>query len=389
MARYFTCGWESGRSTGTTPGANEFLPMGNTGGAAGTVAVAANPAWWTSLGSYVMKNTGPAYCQHNGNTIVWFGFKWGVDTLPSIESSIMQSGSGTFKVTVDTNGALRLYTGSTLRATSANGVIAAATCYFIDIKCASGSYEVWVNDTQILTSATGTDTMFNIMLGEPTAVAGYVQYYDDYYGNDANASASNQTGRRGSASVKCVLPNADNGSSPTGFTNSAGLTFGNATTGWFSAIDDARPYNGGITDYVGKSTANANYYEAGFVDSAAGEAPQIVYACIWHHATSAAAGQVSALIRANGADQTAVSFAPAVTTALCGIVHADVAAAGVAWTKTLFDAASMKWGASTDVTPNPRLDVAYMCYETPEVVPYVRPKISAVTRQAGQRAAVR
>lgn len=366
MARLWTCGWESGYANGTGAGSDECHPLG-WGGATSGSTVVANPAWWQSAGSYVLRNTAPGNRNPLFATHTWVGFKFGLDAYPSGEQDVFfLSGSG-LSFTANPNGVVHVWMTSTggIVYTSPASTLKVKTCHLIEIKATSGDQQFWL-DGVLLFSYASTNagdafaTSPNFVLGGDAAIF----YFDDFYANSATASASNQTGRRGAASVRALVPNRDVGSSPAGFTNSGSLTFGNATTGWFSAVDDAPPFLAANADFIGKSTVSTVVYEMGFAASPGGVAPTSVQVVPIVGAASAAAAQVNVSVKANATDGASLSLAPAVTTPLIGSFAVDVPSSGVAWTKALLDAVTVKFGSSTDVTPNPKLFASYLMFET-------------------------
>src|SRR4029077_2266946 len=206
MARLLTCGWESGYISGTAAGSDELHGLGWGGTGQATTAVVANPAWWKSSGNYVLRRTAVTADTRNPPFTIgpWIGFKWGCDALPSADTPIWTLTAGSMRILVAADGTLKLNTTAAggLAASSAAGVLKAATCHMIEIYSISGTQQVCVDNSLILTSnsANASDLMSTGNFSFVGPASGFF-YFDDYYANSTTASASNQTGRRGSASV--------------------------------------------------------------------------------------------------------------------------------------------------------------------------------------------
>jgi hypothetical protein len=366
---------ESGFATGGTgAGRDEFFPFGAAGSTTSTGTVVANPAWWYSQGAFVLKFAASGGSQLNSQFGHFHGFKFGCDALPTSEQSIWDSVP--MKVTIDQNRVIRLYDNSkaTIIAQSPAGTIAPNTCYLIEINGTPNAHALFLNGVQVPSVAASSAEDLSLTNFSYFAFANSAAYFDDMYINSTAASASNQTGRRGWASVKALRPNADVGTSPAGFTNSGGLTFGNATTGWFSAVDDPPPFSAGSTDFLGKSTASTVVVELGFADTQVGETPTAVYVTAILSGATAASHDNRYTLRANGIDMTERVHTLLSSTPIVSTFGSDLASAGVAWTKALVDGTTLKWGSSTDVSPNPKLNAAYLMYEIAEADPVVKPK---------------
>jgi hypothetical protein len=246
--------------------------------------------------------------------------------------------------------------------------------YLIEIKAISGDQQLWINGVQIGTTQTSVniDDQFTAGAYMLQGSSG-VWYFDDLYINDTIASASGQTGRRGSASVRSLSPVSDVGSAPAGFTNSAGLIYGDPSTGWFSAIDDPPPFLASSSDFLGKSVADAVNAEFNLAPTPAGAAPTAVTVVAILSTVSAGGAVARVTMRSNGVDQAFAGYAPSVTTPLVGVQALDLADVSTVWTKALLDASTVKFGNSTDVTPNPKLNAVYVMYETIDVPPPLAP----------------
>lgn len=376
MARLLTCGWESGytNSAAAAGGADELAPL--TGSTYLSISaewsVVANPSWWKSSGNYcafVYGGYGLMFDFYNYSIPTWVGFKFGTTALPSATAAVFEGDSNSYiQMELNANGSLTLTT-NTGSATTAAGLIAANTCYAIDIKGIVGDYELWVNGIEVASTTTGTTAFTGQIIFESDNTAANANwYFDDFYANNATASNSGQTGRRGSASVLALRPLLDVGSSPTGFTNSAGLTFGNTTTGWFSAIDPM-PYAGAVTSYLGKSTANTNVYTGSCQASPASAIPQAVAVVWWQTSSSTSSGNANMTVTANATTTAAVTSTIAAITPFSNRIDMDTCDGTNAWTQAILNGVNFNWGSSTVVTGNPRLLDVILSYEIADPTP--------------------
>lgn len=200
---------------------------------------------------------------------VGFGFRTdglatSYDFLHLVDGSVVH-----LSLAFDANGAIRVYrggvSGSSL-ATSANGVIATNTWYYIEVHAvihdSTGAVEVKVNETTVLT-LTGQDTRNggNASVDKVRFLNKsqfYRFYFDDLYVTDT--SGSDNTGFLGAVKVEARLPSGAGSSAQ--WTPSTGSNYAN--------VDDTDP--NGDTDYNSSATpAHIDTFAMTDLSSASGQ----------------------------------------------------------------------------------------------------------------------
>lgn len=233
-------------------------------------------------------------------------------------------------LSVLTDGSLELRRGSsagTILGTSAVGLIATGSFYFIELKVLvgnSGTYDVRINNVSVLSGSGDTQ---NTAVAQWTIVqfgGGTGTVVDDFYINDGTGSINNNFW--GDTRIDVVYPDGDGASS--GWTPSTGTTH-------YTLIDEAAP--NGDTDYNSTATINAIDEVTMQNTPVPDNTIRSVQALASVKKTDAGAATMAIMARQDSVDYVATTASPGTAYAYVRQVYERAPDTSI-WTATIFNA---------------------------------------------------